>query len=114
MGIREDSLEEPTFPGCCRRELPRIKFDSPQRFKEAAVRQFLVLMIIASLAFLAGCGSGSSGGTPSGVPTSGSNVQAIAVDGGPVAGAIYPNGAFTNVTICNPGTTTCQTIDGIL
>ena len=31
-----------------------------------------------------------------------------------MAGAIYPDGAFTSVTICNPGTTTCQTIDGIL
>jgi hypothetical protein len=42
------------------------------------------------------------------------NVQPIAVDGGPVAGSIYPNGAFTNVTICVPGTNTCQTVDGIL
>lgn len=42
------------------------------------------------------------------------NVQPISVDGGPVAGSIYPNGAFTSVTICVPGTPTCQTIDGIL
>ncbi len=42
------------------------------------------------------------------------NVQPISVDGGPVAGSIYPNGAFTSVTICVPGTNTCQTIDGIL
>jgi hypothetical protein len=81
------------------------------------VRTFLPLVIVASLGFLAGCGGGSGGGTPVGVPPgggSGANVQAIAVDGGPVPGQIYPNGAFTSVTICNPGTTTCQTIDGIL
>jgi hypothetical protein len=61
----------------------------------------------------------NAAGSPQTVPLSGTggtttNVQAIAVDGGPVANAIYPNGAFTSVTICNPGTTTCQTIDGIL
>ena len=42
------------------------------------------------------------------------NIQPIAVDGGPVAGSIYPNGAFTSVTICVPGSNNCQTIDGIL
>jgi hypothetical protein len=85
------------------------------------VRAFLSLVIVVSLGFLAGCGGGSSGSTPVGVPTGGGgggtgsgNVLPIAVDGGPVGNAIYPNGAFTSVTICNPGTTTCQTIDGIL
>ena len=42
------------------------------------------------------------------------NVQPVNVDGGPVAGQIYPNGAFTSVTICQPGTTTCFAVDGIL
>ncbi|HTA23405.1 MAG TPA: DUF3443 family protein [Terriglobales bacterium] len=79
------------------------------------MRTFLLLISVVSLGLLAGCGSGSGGSTPKGVPTGGTaNVQPIAVDGGPVAGAIYPNGAFTTVTICNPGTTTCQAIDGIL
>jgi hypothetical protein len=82
------------------------------------VRKFLLLMIIVSLGVVVGCGG--SGGTPAGVPTGGGggtgtgNVQPIAVDGGPIANQIYPNGAFTSVTLCNPGTTTCQTIDGIL
>jgi hypothetical protein len=85
-----------------------------QIFKEAAVRTFLLLISVVSLGLLAGCGS-SGGGTPKGVPTGGTgNTQPIAVDGGPVANAIYPNGAFTSVTICNHGTTTCQTVDGIL
>jgi hypothetical protein len=80
------------------------------------VRRFLTLFIVAGLAFLVGCGGGSSGSTPVGVvpPGGTGNVQAIAVDGGPVSGVIYPNGAFTSVTICNPGTATCQTIGGIL
>lgn len=45
----------------------------------------------------------------------GANVAAIQVDGGPVPGQVNRNGAFTSVTICNPGSTsTCQTVDGIL
>ncbi|MGA7380060.1 MAG: DUF3443 family protein [Terriglobales bacterium] len=85
------------------------------------MRRFLSLVIVAGLAFSAGCGGG--GGTPAGVPTGGGgggtptgsgNTLPIAVDGGPVSGIIYPDGAFTSVTLCNPGTATCQTIDGIL
>jgi hypothetical protein len=41
-------------------------------------------------------------------------VQSIAVNGGPVAGQIYPDAAFTSVTVCVPGTSNCQTVDGIL
>lgn len=52
----------------------------------------------------------------------GPNVAVLNVDGGPVPGQIYKNGAFLNgVTICNPGappagfaSPTCQKIDGIL
>jgi hypothetical protein len=40
-------------------------------------------------------------------------VQAITVNAGP-PGANYANGAFTSVTVCVPGTSTCQTIDGVL
>ena len=77
------------------------------------MRKSFLLISLVSLGLLAGCGGG---GTPKGVPSggNGTNVQTIAVDGGPVSNQIYPNGAFTSVTICNPGTTTCQTIDGIL
>jgi len=84
------------------------------------VRKLLSLVIVAGLGFLAGCG-GSGSSTPVGVPTGGGgggtgsgNTLPIAVDGGPVTGVIYPDGAFTSVTLCNPGTATCQTIDGIL
>ncbi|MFZ0286543.1 MAG: DUF3443 family protein [Terriglobales bacterium] len=63
--------------------------------------------------------SDNGAGSPHTAPLSGTggspgNVQAITVDGGPVPNQIYANAAFTSVTICNPGTTTCQTIDGIL
>jgi hypothetical protein len=45
----------------------------------------------------------------------GPNVAVINVDGGPVPGQTYVNGAFTTVTICNPNSTTaCQTVGGIL
>jgi hypothetical protein len=42
------------------------------------------------------------------------NVQPVSVNGGPVTGKIHPNAAFTSVTVCAPGTTNCQSIDGIL
>jgi len=65
-----------------------------------------------ALLFAVACG-GSSGSTPNPTPTpTGSNVQAITVDAGPAGN--YANGAFTSVTVCVPGTSTCQTIDGVL
>jgi len=51
----------------------------------------------------------------------GSNVATIHVNGGPVPGQVYANGAFINgVMICNPGSVAnltlpvCQSVDGIL
>jgi hypothetical protein len=45
----------------------------------------------------------------------GPNVAAVNVNGGPVPGQTYPNGAFTTVTICSPGSATaCQTVGGVL
>jgi hypothetical protein len=40
------------------------------------------------------------------------NVQAIVVNAGPANN--YFNGAFTSVTICAPGSSNCQTLDGVL
>ena len=46
------------------------------------------------------------------------NVQPIVVNGGPTSGSSsgfnYANAAFISVTVCVPGTSNCQTIDGIL
>lgn len=77
------------------------------------MRGFLIITLIGGLALLSGCGGGS---TPVGVPVGGAgqNVQQVAVNGGPVSGQIYPDGVFTSVTICAPGTSNCQTVDGIL
>jgi hypothetical protein len=42
------------------------------------------------------------------------NVQPVSVNGGPVSGQPYLNGPFTTVLVCEPGTSSCQAIDGIL
>ncbi len=42
------------------------------------------------------------------------NVQSVSVNGGPVTGENYINGPFTTVLVCEPGTSICQSIDGIL
>jgi hypothetical protein len=56
------------------------------------------------------CGSPSSTpGTSTSLPP---NFQSIVVDAGPANN--YFNGAFTSVTLCVPGQSSCQTIDGIL
>ena len=43
---------------------------------------------------------------------SASNVQSIAVNGGPSGN--YANGLFTSVTVCVPGSSNCQNISGVL
>lgn len=42
------------------------------------------------------------------------NMATVEVNGGPVPGQVYPNAAFTSVTLCNSGTYVCQTVGGIL
>jgi hypothetical protein len=59
-----------------------------------------------------GGGSGSSTGTGTGTVAAGSNVASVTVSGGPV-GVNAINTLYTTVTVCLPGTTTCQTIDNI-
>jgi Protein of unknown function (DUF3443) len=65
---------------------------------------------LGAFALLVACGGSSNNSSH----TNGNNVQPIAVDGGPVVGQLYPNGAFTSVTICAPGSSNCQTVGGIL
>ncbi len=76
-----------------------------------------VLALSFYLTACGGGGSGSSGGsTPPVVPTI-NNVQPVVVDSGPSVNG-QPIGAndelFTTVTICVPGTSTCQSIDHVL
>ncbi len=83
--------------------------------------------IFLAFALWVGCGgsssrssgsSSSSSGTGTSstqtIATSGPNVASITVNGGPDPSLNYSDAAFTSVTVCVPGTTTCQTIDGIL
>src|SRR2546421_9341508 len=74
--------------------------------------------VVPALAVLVGCGgvgNGSSGGI---VPPNGTNVAAVVVDAGPKGAngspVGYVNGIFTTVTVCVPGTSTCQNIDHVL
>ena len=88
--------------------------------KSFNLRSVLILIILVLWILPVGCSCG--GGGNSSTPSV-SNVQPIQVNGGPTSTAtftspeysyIYPNGAFTSVTICVPGTSNCQTIDGVL
>ncbi|TAM84746.1 MAG: DUF3443 domain-containing protein [Acidobacteria bacterium] len=73
----------------------------------------LICLIAVSMLGLAGCGgsSGSNSGSGSGFNQVNNN-QPIEVNLGPAND--YPNGVFTTVTICVPGTSTCQNIPDVL
>ena len=80
-------------------------------------RCFLTCVGLGSALALAACGGGNTSYVRGPGPSSTPNVQPIQVNTGPTGQAgdyPYTNGAFTSVTLCVPGTTTCQTIDGIL
>jgi hypothetical protein len=56
------------------------------------------------------CGSSST--SPTTTPSAPINTQSVVVNSGP--NNDYVNGLFTSVTICVPGSSTCQTVSGIL
>lgn len=77
----------------------------------------------AALLLLAGCGRSDgldTGGSYPGCvsPITASldepNTVALTVDPGPPGAPAYTNGVFASVTLCVPGTATCQTIDHLL
>jgi hypothetical protein len=69
--------------------------------------------LLLDLLFGLACGGGGSSATQKNtIITNGSNVQPLTVNAGPDGS--YTNGAFTSVTVCVPGTSTCQTIDDVL
>ena len=84
-----------------------------------ALHQHLSCLLVGFLGvLLASCGGGSSSSPASGsgnvaVPTP-NNVLAVVVDSGPVGVKDVVNQPYVSVTICQPGTTVCQTIDHIL
>ena len=74
--------------------------------------------IFLAFALLPGCGGGSSSSSSGGtttvqtIATSGANVAPISVNGGPENN--YADAAFVSVTVCVPGTSTCQTVPDVL
>jgi Protein of unknown function (DUF3443) len=76
------------------------------------MKRLLLLAFVVAATAAPTCGSSSSTGGSSSAPAPPTNFQAITVNAGPANN--YFNGAFTAVTICVPGTSSCQTIDGIL
>lgn len=71
-----------------------------------------ITAIAGALLFSMGCGGGSSSAKTNTIATPTLNVQPVTVNSGPDGN--YVNGPFTSVTVCAPGTSTCQTIDGVL
>jgi hypothetical protein len=66
------------------------------------------LAILAAIAAITGCGN--SGSSDSG--GNGTNVMPVTIGAGPAA--VSPAQAFASVKVCAPGTSQCQTIDGLL
>jgi hypothetical protein len=64
--------------------------------------------LIGAVLTIASCGGGSSKSNP----TTSVNSQAITVNAGPAGG--YANGVFTSVAVCVPGSSNCQTVNGVL
>jgi len=78
------------------------------------------LLILALVAGCGACGGGDSGSSSGGGTTpafpvvTGDNVLAITVNGSLCSNNSYINKPCVSVTICTPGTSTCQTINDIL
>src|SRR6202162_3887792 len=76
------------------------------------IRIFIGLTAFFVWGFFFAWGGGSSQNHLSTIAPPGTNVAAISVNGGPLSD--YPDAAFVSVTVCVPGTSTCQTIDDVL
>ncbi len=77
--------------------------------KSSRIASLMLILLIT-----AGCGgSGSSGGASPPTPT-GDNVLSITVNGSLCSANSYINKPCVSLTICTPGTSTCQTISDIL
>jgi hypothetical protein len=83
------------------------------------MRSGKLFLLVLQLALVTGCGSGGGSGSPAAQPTAPStpteaNVMNVTVNGSLCSSGSYPNKACVSVTVCTPGTTTCQTINDIL
>lgn len=76
-------------------------------------RGWCLALSMGWLCLVVACGGGGNKSTlaPQTITSSGSNVATISVNAGAVG---YVDGAFASVTVCIPGTSTCQTIDDVL
>jgi hypothetical protein len=77
-----------------------------------------LLLLVLQLSLASGCGGGGSG-SPVTLPTTppsptAANVLNVTVNGSLCSSGSYPNKACVSVTVCSPGTSTCQTINDIL
>jgi len=78
-----------------------------------------ILFLFLLLTLATGCGGGSGGSSTSsggGAPPTGNNVLSITVNGSLCSrsSSSYQNKPCVSVTVCTPGTSTCQTINDIL
>ena len=74
-----------------------------------------IILAVVLIALASSCGGGSTGavsGNTGGSGGTGNNVAQLVVDAGP-GGIGTVDLAFTTVTVCMPGTSTCQTIDHV-
>jgi|HubBroStandDraft_4_1064222.scaffolds.fasta_scaffold02789_5 hypothetical protein len=82
----------------------------------SSLRRFLAFIltfpVLVAFAFLTGCGGGSSSASNNTIVSSGNNVASISVNSGPTGN--YANGGFVSITVCVPGTSSCQTVDDVL
>jgi len=77
-----------------------------------AIRPAFLALALAGAQSTPQCGSSSTTPTTPTPSTTTLNMQSVVVNSGP--NNDYVNGLFTSVTVCVPGTSTCQTIGGIL
>src|SRR5215469_3060516 len=83
--------------------------------KSIELRCLAIIGSFAGYALFSSCGGGSHSSSSSASGSSSpppSNSQPLVVNGGPNNN--YANGLFTSVTVCAPGTSSCQTISGVL
>ena len=77
-----------------------------------AVRGGCIVVVSGGLMVLAACGgSGGSRSSSGGGSSTVNNTQPITVSSGPANSTV--NGLFTSVTLCMPGTSSCQTIQDV-
>ena len=77
------------------------------------MRSWWLIGLFLLAGFLGACGNSSSSSfIPSATATAAAKVQSISANMGPEEN--YPNALYTSVTVCLPGTSSCQTINDIL